>query len=86
LEAFLNRHTGEIVFLPEDGERADDCYAVSAVVFAAQRAAVQNRPSDWVRIPKYDQYGRPQGGEDRFIRAFLAEVVHLAPGEVLELS
>jgi hypothetical protein len=86
LHGFLNCRTGAIAFRPEDGERADeDSSVVPAIEFAAQRAAVANRPRDWVMIPTYDKYGSPQGGEDAFIRGFLAEVVHLAPGEVLEL-
>jgi hypothetical protein len=86
LEAFLNRRTGAIVFLAENAKEAEEAYDVPATEFAGRRAAVENRPSDWVEIPKYDDYGHPGADEVGFIRDFLAQVVQLAPGEMLELS
>jgi hypothetical protein len=86
LQAFLNRRTGAIVFLAEHAKEAEEAYHVPATEFAGQRAAVENRPSDWVEIPKYGDYGRAGADEVGFFRDFLAQVVQLAPGEALELS
>jgi hypothetical protein len=86
LQAFLNRRPGALVFLAENAKEAEGAYHVPATEFAGQRAAVENRPIDWVKIPTYDDYGCPEGDEVGFIRDFLAKVVQLAPGEMLELS
>jgi hypothetical protein len=53
--AYLNRHTGKIVFLFPDAtdEEAADVRGVSASDVAAARRAVEDNPADWVEVPKY---------------------------------
>lgn len=54
--AYMNRLTGEIAFIADDLDEAAGHYGplsdADRLNMAARRAAVENRPSDWVDIPK----------------------------------
>jgi hypothetical protein len=53
--AYLNRHTGEIVFLTATADEAEAWGGVPGLEVAAKRAAVENRPSDWIEIPRMSE-------------------------------
>jgi hypothetical protein len=50
--AYLNRRTGDIVFLPETDEEGALEWGISTEEIAEQRAEVESQPDDWVEIPK----------------------------------
>jgi hypothetical protein len=50
---YLNRRTGEIVFLtPTSDEATGWCGEEIAFEMVGKRASTENRPSDWIEIPK----------------------------------
>jgi hypothetical protein len=49
---YLNRHTGEIVFLSDSDEESARWYGVPVEQFRADRARVAQAPEDWLEIPK----------------------------------
>jgi hypothetical protein len=74
-KGFLNRKTGEVVFLLNHQENAEGVVGeAAAAAMAADRADVAASPDDWIEIPKY--YGRmldDDDGAERFIGDFLEE-------------
>jgi hypothetical protein len=70
---FLNRRTGEIVFLHQAEGETDAMWGTDAAVDAVfDRAGIDASPADWVEIPKYDSRVEGRDNEDAFIRRFLA--------------
>jgi hypothetical protein len=49
---YLNRHTGEIVFLSDSDEESAQCYSIPVEELMADRARVAQTPEDWLEIPK----------------------------------
>ena len=72
---FLNKRTGEIVFVPDnEGQHAAWCGEDVAVDAVFDRAAVEANPSEWLEIPKIP--GHPACHDidrDEHIRDFLRE-------------
>jgi hypothetical protein len=54
-KAYLNRRTGQIIFVTATAAEGDEWYGVPPVKMAALRAGVENRPSDWLEIPRFRQ-------------------------------
>src|SRR5262245_40793966 len=79
--AYINRRTGKIIFLLPTAQEADDEFGNGAgFEMARWRASLENRPSDWVEIPKYVSLPARQPGDkdddagmDEHIRDFLSE-------------
>lgn len=70
---YLNRRTGEIVFVVDGELKAEAWYGpdvASDAVF--DRAAVAASPEDWIEIPKYVR-GFDGDNEEAFIHRFLQE-------------
>jgi hypothetical protein len=79
---FLNRRTGEIVFVPETGREDDDVDIESfdarwgrgaAVESIFDRATLDAAPDDWIEIPKYDRLADGRDREEEFIDEFLRD-------------
>lgn len=66
---YINRHTGEIVFVAENSREYQSLTGVPALEMVAARAAIEARPSDWVEIPRMTTCG--DEGTDQFIDEFL---------------
>jgi hypothetical protein len=73
--AYLNLRTGEIRFLPKSISEglAWGSPDRTGPKIAGERAAIENRASDWAEIPKFDGRFAGDQSEDEFIREFLAE-------------
>jgi hypothetical protein len=72
-DAYLNRQTGEIVFIPENDGIAAAWYGdENAVDSAVDRGSVKASPDQWLKIPKYDGQ-LVDYDEDRFIQEFFEE-------------
>jgi hypothetical protein len=69
--AFLNRKTGEIVFFPDNEERAEAWYGAGAATAAVRnRARVEASQQDWIEIPQTDSR---EDDVDGFIQDFLRQ-------------
>jgi hypothetical protein len=75
-KAFLNRNTGDIVFVSEDDP--ESWYGkIVAVEMVFDRAEVEANPSEWIEIPKYREWHRDtiekSEAEERYAYQFLSE-------------
>jgi hypothetical protein len=67
--AYINRRTGEIVFLTETAREAEEWWGAEAAAdMVRERRAVENRPGDWVEIPKLHGVGDDEERVGDFLR------------------
>lgn len=72
-KAFLNRHTGQIVFLTESEGETSAWYGKDVAVDSVfQRADLEANPDQWLEIPKYDRRFE-DCDEEEFVTRFLTE-------------
>jgi hypothetical protein len=78
--AYLNRRTGEISCLAPTAQEADLWFGEGVgLEMAGKRGSLENRPSDWVEIPKFRSlpaWARQPGDKDdvdEHIRNFLSK-------------
>jgi hypothetical protein len=76
LHGWLNRRTGEIVFLTRRGSDAEHLYGKdAAVAMVFNRAEIEARSDKWMAIPKYEAFHKDtiERGEarERFALGFV---------------
>jgi hypothetical protein len=71
---YLNKHTGEVIFVLENEGRAEEwCHRDVVVKAVFDRATVEAWPDRYVRIPKY-QYGLSDiSDQNQVVHKFLQE-------------
>jgi hypothetical protein len=69
---YINRLTGEIVFIYEDDADAlNEAGTDAAIDSYLARKEVAAAPDIWIEIPKYDPWVEGRGNEEEFIARFL---------------
>jgi len=70
---YLNRHTGEILFLGDPKKDTEACMGDAAAEMVHSRADIESRPDIWIAIPKYQGESMgPAEEEEQFALDWLA--------------
>jgi hypothetical protein len=49
---YINRKSGEILFVFENDEDAEDCFGCSGAENASRRARIAANPEEWIAVPR----------------------------------
>lgn len=73
-KGFLNRNTGEVIYLAKDFEEAKTWWGIEPAIDGERnRARMEASPGEWLEVPKFDRRCDGENNEEAFIKEFLVK-------------